>query len=130
MSRRLAGLARGDYELVYVAPERLGFEGFRSVMGGLACPLVAIDEAHCISEWGHDFRPEYREIGDVLRELPGVRVLACTATATPLVRDEILVRSLRARKAELGRSYFVPSTLRAIVTYNVALLQRVAAEEI
>src|SRR5690606_24420366 len=55
-------------------------------------PLVAIDEAHCIAQWGHDFRPDYLRLGEVLAELAPPRILACTATATPLVRDEILER--------------------------------------
>jgi ATP-dependent DNA helicase RecQ len=90
MRRRLSGLGRGEYKLVYVAPERLAFEGFRAMLARLLCPLVAIDEAHCITEWGHDFRPDYLRIREVLRALPAARVLACTATATPVVRDEIL----------------------------------------
>jgi ATP-dependent DNA helicase RecQ len=90
--RRMARMAAGAYRLVYVAPERLVFPGFRSLLRGMAVPLVAIDEAHCISEWGHDFRPEYLEIGGLLAEMSGARVLACTATATPVVRDEILAR--------------------------------------
>jgi ATP-dependent DNA helicase RecQ len=88
----MARLAAGDFKLAYVAPERLGFPGFRALARELDCPLVAVDEAHCISEWGHDFRPEYLEIGGLLAELPRARVLACTATATPVVRDEILAR--------------------------------------
>src|SRR5262250_3263593 len=92
MRRRMARARARHFSLVYVAPERLTFPGFRGLLRDLECPLVAVDEAHCISEWGHDFRPEYLEIGAVLAELSGARVLACTATATPVVRDEILAR--------------------------------------
>ncbi len=90
--RRMARMAAGEYSLVYAAPERLVFAGFRGLLRNCEIPLVAIDEAHCISEWGHDFRPEYLEIGGLLADMPKARVLACTATATPVVRDEILSR--------------------------------------
>jgi ATP-dependent DNA helicase RecQ len=89
---RMSAVARGEFDLVYAAPERLAFAGFRAMLKGLDCPLIAVDEAHCISEWGHDFRPEYLEIGKLLEDFPQSRVLACTATATPVVRDEILER--------------------------------------
>jgi ATP-dependent DNA helicase RecQ len=89
---REQGLAAGKYQLVYVAPERLRSGWLVSLLTKLAPPLVAIDEAHCISQWGHDFRPDYLRIGDVLRTLRPARVLACTATATPAVRAEILQR--------------------------------------
>jgi len=92
LRQRLRRIARGDFKLVYAAPERLASPGFRALLARLDCPLVAIDEAHCISEWGHDFRPDYLEIASVLRDLPEARVLACTATATPVVRDDILQR--------------------------------------
>ena len=92
MRERLGAMARGEYKLVYVAPERLVSEDFRARLARLQCPLVAVDEAHCISEWGHDFRPEYLQIGALLRELAPAHVLACTATATPIVRDEMVVR--------------------------------------
>ncbi|MCA9683569.1 MAG: DEAD/DEAH box helicase, partial [Myxococcales bacterium] len=82
--RRMRDIAAGAYKLVYVAPERLNFAGFRSLLHRVKVPLVAVDEAHCISEWGHDFRPEYMQIGEFIRTLPGqTLVLACTATATP-----------------------------------------------
>jgi ATP-dependent DNA helicase RecQ len=84
--------AMGEDPLVYVAPGRLASSAFRGLLPRLACPLVAIDEAHCISAWGHDFRPDYLALGALLTELPGARVLACTATATPIVRDEIIAR--------------------------------------
>ena len=110
---RLRRIAQGAFQLVYVAPERLVLPGFRALLDELACPLVAIDEAHCISEWGHDFRPEYREIGGVLRALEGVRVIACTATATPVVRDEILV--------ELGLGSDTPQLVRGFARPNLVL---------
>lgn len=92
MQQRLAALWRGEYRIVYVAPERLAAGGFRERITQLSCPLIAVDEAHCISEWGHDFRPEYMQIGEIVRELAPPHVLACTATATPVVRDEIVHR--------------------------------------
>ena len=113
MRRRMGQIARRELALVYVAPERLIFPGFRGLLRELECPLVAIDEAHCISEWGHDFRPEYLEIGTVLGDLPRARVLACTATATPIVRDEILSR--------LGLPPDTPQIVRGFARPNLAL---------
>ncbi len=92
LHRRERDLADGCYELVYVAPERLESARLVTLLEGLRPPLVAIDEAHCISQWGHDFRPSYLRIGEVLARLGPERVLACTATATPMVRDEIQAR--------------------------------------
>ena len=112
---RMRGMAKGRYDLVYAAPERLGFEGFQSLLQDLDTPLIAVDEAHCISEWGHDFRPEYLQIGELLARLPESRVLACTATATPVVRDEILERlDLEANTPQLLRGFARPNlSLRA-----------------
>jgi len=113
MRRRMGMIARGACRLVYVAPERLTFPGFRALVHGLRCPLVAVDEAHCISEWGHDFRPEYLEIGGLLSDLPSARVLACTATATPVVRDEILAR--------LGLPADTPQVVQGFARPNLSL---------
>jgi ATP-dependent DNA helicase RecQ len=110
VKRRMAALARGEYQLAYVAPERLAFPGFRGLARDLDCPLVAVDEAHCISEWGHDFRPDYLQIGDLVADLAEARVLACTATATPVVRDEILARlGLPADTTQLVRGFARPN---------------------
>ena len=110
---RMAGIGRRQYKLVYVAPERLAFPGFRGLLAGLPIDLVAIDEAHCISEWGHDFRPEYLQIGNVLAELMPPRIMACTATATPVVRDEIVAR--------LGLGADTPQIIHGFARPNLVL---------
>jgi ATP-dependent DNA helicase RecQ len=108
--RRMAALARGEFQIAYVAPERLAFPGFRALLRDIDCPLVAIDEAHCISEWGHDFRPDYLQLGDLVADMAGARVMACTATATPIVRDEILARlGLGADTPQLVRGFARPN---------------------
>jgi ATP-dependent DNA helicase RecQ len=87
---RMRRMLRGEYTLVYIAPERLTKGGMLETLAEVRPPLVAIDEAHCISQWGHDFRPDYLRLREVLAALRPRHVLACTATATPLVRDEIV----------------------------------------
>lgn len=91
-ARRMSALRRGEYTIVYAAPERLAFEGFLDALGEVTLSLVAIDEAHCIVQWGHDFRPDYLRIGEAVARLRPPRVIACTATATPDARAEILRR--------------------------------------
>jgi ATP-dependent DNA helicase RecQ len=88
----VAGLREGRYRLLYVSPERLvgeGSEGFLRLLSSCHVSFVAIDEAHCISQWGHDFRPEYRQLGRLRQLLPGVSLHAYTATATARVRHDI-----------------------------------------
>jgi ATP-dependent DNA helicase RecQ len=121
MRARLARLRKGTFKLAYVAPERLAYPGFRAMALELGAPLVAVDEAHCISEWGHDFRPEYLAIGGLLAELRPRLVLACTATATPVVRDEILAR--------LGLGPDTPQLLQGFARPNLALRARHVASE-
>ena len=86
---RQSQLRRGGYRLVYVAPERFRSPSFLSAMSGLKVPLLAVDEAHCISAWGHDFRPEYQKIAQARAAIGAERILALTATATPEVRRDI-----------------------------------------
>ncbi len=82
-------LRNGEYKLVYVAPERFKSEAFVSALIDAKLALYAIDEAHCISQWGHDFRPDYALLGQVRKRLRPPRTVALTATATPEVRDDI-----------------------------------------
>jgi ATP-dependent DNA helicase RecQ len=93
---RLRGLHQGEYKLLYVAPERLMLSGFIEDLKRWNVTLFAIDEAHCISEWGHDFRPEYRQLAALRNDFPGVPFMALTATATERVRADV-VRQLTLR---------------------------------
>lgn len=87
----LKNAAAGEYALLYVAPERLDSWDFMDFVRGASIPLIAVDEAHCVSQWGQDFRPSYLKIGDFVHSLPRRPVLgAFTATATPQVRDDII----------------------------------------
>jgi ATP-dependent DNA helicase RecQ len=102
-------LRAGEYELVYVAPE--GLEGgLRNFLGNMRVSLVAVDEAHCISEWGHDFRPAYRRLAGLKAELGGVPILALTATATRRVVGDI-IRQLGMKKPDGFKGSFFRSNL-------------------
>jgi len=92
LRHREQAITEDRYQLVYVAPERLESSWLVDRLAQMRPPLVAIDEAHCISQWGHDFRPSYLRLGEVLERLKPSRVIACTATATPIVRREIQAR--------------------------------------
>lgn len=89
-NQRLTLLAQGKYRLVYVAPERLRNVTFLRSLQSLTLSLLAVDEAHCISEWGHDFRPDYLHIAEARKQLGNPLTVALTATATPKVQDEIV----------------------------------------
>ncbi len=88
--QRLAQMAAGQYRLVYVAPERLRSPHFLEAVSRTPVRLLAIDEAHCISQWGHDFRPDYARLGEFRRRLGSPPTIALTATATPAVRDDVV----------------------------------------
>src|SRR5262245_2755706 len=112
--RRWRGLHRGQYRMLYVAPERLMLDTFLERALNWDIAQFAIDEAHCISEWGHDFRPEYRELKKLRQHLPDVPIMALTATATERVRADI-IKELKLREP---RAY-VASFKRPNLTYRV-----------
>lgn len=107
-------LESGETRLLYAAPERIMAAGFIEDLQRWGVKAIAVDEAHCISEWGHDFRPEYRQIGKLREALPGVPLLALTATATGQVRDDIR-KQLELRDPEV----FVASFNRPNLNYTV-----------
>jgi len=85
----VARLRAGDVKILYVAPERLMTGAFLRLLDGCSLSFIAVDEAHCVSMWGHDFRPEYRQLGRLKAVFPGIAIHAYTATATGQVRDDI-----------------------------------------
>jgi ATP-dependent DNA helicase RecQ len=119
----------GELKLLYASPERLGMSDVRELLVAAKVSFFAIDEAHCVSEWGHDFRPEYRELGNLRRWFPEVPILACTATATPAVRRDIVAAlGLRAPAVVVG-SFDRPNLVyRAVYRRDVvAQVQEVLA---
>jgi len=115
-------LAAGRVKLLYVSPERLAMPEFRAALGRLGLSFIAVDEAHCISEWGHEFRPDYRNLGLLRPEFPGLPIAAFTATATPQVQADV-VRLLGLREPLVVRASFD----RPEIFYRV--LRKQAVEE-
>ena len=109
-----ARVQRGQVKILYVAPERLALPGFRRFLHSLDLSLIAIDEAHCISEWGHEFRPDYRNLRQLRQDFPAVPVIALTATATERVREDI-IDQLDLRRGRV----FLSSFNRANLSYSV-----------
>jgi ATP-dependent DNA helicase RecQ len=112
--RRLDAIRAGEVKLVYLAPERLMSGDFLSVVRSWNVTALAVDEAHCISEWGHDFRPEYRRLRELREALPDVPAIALTATATPRVREDILTQ-LALRDAAVFLASFNRPNLNYLV---------------
>ncbi len=112
---RIAGMRRGEYKLVYVAPERFRSQAFVSALReDVEIALFAIDEAHCLSQWGHDFRPDYLRLGKSLAELGRPQTAAFTATATPEVRADILKHLALRDPFECVRGFSRPNLSLAV----------------
>jgi ATP-dependent DNA helicase RecQ len=113
--KRIRALGRGEFKLVYIAPERFRSRSFVEALGQATIALFAVDEAHCLSMWGHDFRPDYFRLDVVLEKLGRPQVAAFTATATPEVRRDILTH-LQLREPREFVAGFARPNLRLIVT--------------
>lgn len=120
---RLRGLHQSDFRLLYIAPERLMLPGFLDDLVRWKVNLIAVDEAHCISEWGHDFRPEYRQLLELRSRFPQVPMMALTATATERVRRDI-IKQLGLKQPNC----YVASFNRPNLIYSVALKQNPYAQ--
>ena len=112
---RLRGLHEGRYRLLYAAPERLMLDHWKENLAAWNVTGIAIDEAHCISEWGHDFRPEYRQIARLRALLPGVPMMALTATATERVRRDIVQHLKMSDPAVFVASFNRPNLFYRVI---------------
>ncbi len=111
---RIGGMIKGDFKLIYIAPERLRSNSFMRAVQKTHVQLLAVDEAHCISQWGHDFRPDYARLGNFRKRLGNPQTVALTATATRLVQDDI------AKILELEKpATFVTGFARTNLSLNV-----------
>ncbi|MFL9481205.1 ATP-dependent DNA helicase RecQ [Chitinophagaceae bacterium LWZ2-11] len=114
VEKALRDAVYGEYKFLYVSPERLESDVFKAFLPELNITLIAVDEAHCISQWGYDFRPPYLRIAATRKELPGVPVIALTASATPQVQEDIVEKLLFKEK-----NIFVQSFEKPNLSYSV-----------
>jgi len=124
IKERLEKLKKGKYKLLYIAPERIRSKTFLEILSGIKVSLFAIDEAHCISEWGHSFRPDYLEIKSLIRHSGNPQVMALTATATPAVRRDI-IKNLELKKPVIK----IFDSDRENFTYRVKKIRRTSEKD-
>ena len=124
-----AALARGEVRLLYVAPERIASSGFRDALRRARPERLVVDEAHCISQWGHDFRPDYRRIGPLRAEL-GIPAAAFTATATPDVRADIAAQLGMENPLEVVTGFERPNLTMSVETCRGRGEKATAAERL
>ena len=121
VKRTLENALYGNYKFLYVSPERLQTNFFKEYLPALPLNLIAVDEAHCISQWGYDFRPAYLNIADVRKEKPGVPVLALTASATVLVQKDICEKLEFKNQQVFKLSYERPNLSYSVLIVEVKL---------
>jgi ATP-dependent DNA helicase RecQ len=115
VKQTLQNAAHGNYKFLYISPERLETKLFLDYLPAIKPNLIAVDEAHCISQWGYDFRPAYNRIANLRAELPNVPIIALTASATPIVQDDICKNLL----FENGYAKFQQSFVRPNLSYSI-----------
>ncbi len=125
---RINAMTQGKFRLVYIAPERFKSDRFIRALAPLSIALFAVDEAHCISQWGHDFRPDYIRLKWALKELGQPQVLALTATATPEVRDDIIEQLSLGKLGRQPPKVFVSGFARHNLLLAVANVKGKAAK--
>jgi ATP-dependent DNA helicase RecQ len=124
LRERMAKATAGEYKLIYMAPERLSVEGVHDWLQTCNVTALAIDEAHCISQWGHDFRPDYRNLKSFRASFPTIPIIALTATATPQVKDDI-IKELNLKKPKTFVSSFYRQNLEIRVMPKKNELQKI-----
>jgi ATP-dependent DNA helicase RecQ len=116
-------LRRGDVQILYLSPEKVSRHTFLTQLQKMNLSLFAVDEAHCISQWGHEFRPEYRRLGILKKMFPAVPVIALTATATPAVQSDIIRQLHLSHPRMVVGSFFRPNLAYAVVPKKDAYRQ-------
>ncbi|MEW6620010.1 MAG: RecQ family ATP-dependent DNA helicase [bacterium] len=117
---RLEKVKRGEFKLLYVSPERMLMPGFKEVLSRIKISLFVVDEAHCVSQWGHDFRPEYLKLKGIFAQYPKTPILTITATATPHVQQDIMTHLGLRRARQVIISFDRPNLEFSVISTRVS----------